>query len=88
MVATKATAQPGKRIGKRAKTPAFQSILAVPGITQRFDPRPRAIERVLKGAQARVNNARARDGWGGEAGTGRLSYRWPVASRLEAKRAA
>jgi hypothetical protein len=39
-------------------------------------------ERKLKGPLARMFNARARERWGYEAGTGRLSYRWPNAQRL------
>jgi hypothetical protein len=36
-------------------------------------------ERSLKGGQSRFANERARDQWGGYAGTARLSYRWPTA---------
>lgn len=41
-----------------------------------------ARERALKGAQARLVNARARELWNGAAGLGRLAYRWPVAQRI------
>jgi hypothetical protein len=41
-----------------------------------------ARERQLKGPLARVDNARARDLWGGAAGTDRLVYRWPNAQRI------
>jgi len=36
-------------------------------------------ERTLKGGRSRFVNERARDQWGGYAGTARLSYRWPTA---------
>jgi hypothetical protein len=36
-------------------------------------------ERKLKGARSRFANARARDQWGGYAGTARSTYRWPTA---------
>jgi len=39
-------------------------------------------ERQLKGPLARVDNARARELWGGAAGTIRLAYRWPNAQRI------
>ena len=39
-------------------------------------------ERQLKGPQARVDNLRARELWGGAAGTDRLAYRWPNAQRI------
>jgi len=39
-------------------------------------------ERQLKGPQARVDNARARELWGGASGTDRLAYRWPNAQRI------
>ena len=39
-------------------------------------------ERQLKGPLARVDNARARERWGGAAGTIRLVYRWPNAQRI------
>lgn len=41
-------------------------------------------ERTLKGALSRLDerNQRARELWSGAAGTARLSYRWPVASRI------
>lgn len=39
-------------------------------------------ERALKRRQARVDNQRARERWGGAAGTGRLDYRWPNAARI------
>lgn len=35
-------------------------------------------ERTLKGLRSRFTNVRARDQWGGYAGTVRLSYRWPT----------
>jgi hypothetical protein len=41
-----------------------------------------ARERALKRKQARVDNQRARDRWGGAAGTSRLSYRWSNAARI------
>jgi hypothetical protein len=41
-----------------------------------------ARERQLKGPLARVDNARARDLWGGASGTDRLAYRWPNARRI------
>ena len=39
-------------------------------------------ERQLKGPLARVDNPRARELWGGAAGTDRLAYRWPNAQRI------
>jgi hypothetical protein len=39
-------------------------------------------ERDLKRGQARLDSRRALEMWGGEAGTGRLTYRWPVAQRI------
>ena len=39
-------------------------------------------ERQLKGPQARVDNLRARELWGGASGTDRLAYRWPNAQRI------
>jgi hypothetical protein len=39
-------------------------------------------ERALKGTLARLDNRRALELWGGDAGTGRLSYRWPVARQM------
>jgi len=39
-------------------------------------------ERQLKGPLARVDNVRARELWGGAAGTIRLAYRWPNALRI------
>jgi hypothetical protein len=39
-------------------------------------------ERQLKGPQARVDNPRARELWGGASGTDRLAYRWPNAQRI------
>jgi hypothetical protein len=41
-------------------------------------------ERALKRKLARVDNQRARDRWAGAAGTARLAYRWPNASRIAA----
>jgi hypothetical protein len=39
-------------------------------------------ERALKRRLARVDNQRARERWGGAAGTARLNYRWPNAARI------
>lgn len=40
-------------------------------------------ERVLKRGQARLDNARARELWGGAAGTAQLDYRWlPVVQKI------
>ena len=36
----------------------------------------------LKGARARLTSPRRRELWGGESGTGRMSYRWPTAQRI------
>lgn len=41
-------------------------------------------ERAMKGRAARVDNQRARERWGGAAGTIRLSYRWSNAARIAA----
>lgn len=41
-----------------------------------------ARERQLKGPLARVDNARARELWGGAAGIERLVYRWPNGQRI------
>jgi hypothetical protein len=41
-------------------------------------------ERTLKRRLARVDNQRARERWGGAAGTARLNYRWPNAARIAA----
>jgi hypothetical protein len=41
-------------------------------------------ERALKRRMARVDNQRARERWGGAAGTARLNYRWPNAARIAA----
>jgi hypothetical protein len=41
-------------------------------------------ERLLKHAQARLNNRRALELWGGAAGRDQLTYRWPVAQQLVA----
>ena len=43
-----------------------------------------AREQQLKGPRARLSNPRARELWGGESGTARLSFRWPTAYRLVA----
>ena len=37
-------------------------------------------ERKLKGARSRFTNARARDQWSGEAGLGRMNFRWGTAN--------
>ena len=39
-------------------------------------------EAQLKGARARLTSPRRRELWGGESGTGRMSYRWPTAQRI------
>ena len=39
-------------------------------------------ERALKGGQARLDNRRALENWGGAAGSAQLSFRWPVAQRM------
>ncbi|MBI1873439.1 MAG: hypothetical protein HYS05_06050 [Acidobacteria bacterium] len=39
-------------------------------------------ERSLKGPLARIDNQRARERWGGDSGTRRLTYRWPNAARI------
>ncbi|MER7079102.1 hypothetical protein SAMN02982929_00080 [Saccharopolyspora kobensis] len=41
----------------------------------------RARERTLKGSRSRFDNRAALNAWSGESGLGRLSFRWPVASR-------
>lgn len=41
-------------------------------------------EQGIKGARARLSNARALELWGGDSGTARLSFRWPTAYRLVA----
>jgi hypothetical protein len=49
------------------------------------DRRARALiedrERLTKGSQARLHNRRALELWGGGAGVGQLTYRWPVVER-------
>lgn len=39
-------------------------------------------EQTLKGPRSRITNRGARQQWGGNAGTGRVVYRWPTARRL------
>jgi Family of unknown function (DUF6361) len=39
-------------------------------------------ERALKGGQARLDNRRSLENWGGAAGSAQLSFRWPVAQRM------
>ncbi len=39
-------------------------------------------ERVLKGSRSRFGNARALELWGGQSGTGLLTYRWGTAQRF------
>ncbi len=39
-------------------------------------------ERHLKGEQARLDNQRARERWGGAAGADQLNYRWGKTERI------